>query len=513
MRAIITVGLLLLIATAFPIQNGDLYIYDNYRNTSHQLKQREFHQGQETVYSIVIHENSDFRTYYGFPGNGTADNPYMIENLNITGAHFTWISISNTDAHFVIRNCTLEGEGVRWTGHGITIDLWPATSYGIFFSNVTNGKIQDCNISSISRGIGIEDSNDCVLENTDILDTGYAIGFLKSNSCIVTDNNINSSKIGMQFIRSFENLIENNHVTNTRGVTIEDSGENKFFENSISQGFSFSFDEGYLHNNISDNMLDGREILYLYSQQDSTFDCDNYGQVILAECNNLYVTNGQITEVRYAVILLHSSNCSVSGFQVEDSYTGVRIQDSDNVKVENCTIHSSSKGVYVSNSDGIIVRDCNIITSGWLADGIFVYISAGVTITSCSVIQENSLLLSMSLQNTKHYIISEIDGGYSESFKPKWSPVPDYNAGIRLYHVDEFLIAENVISHYRVGINISNSSNGIISLNTINNAGYAIYHIEDNSHGVLVIDIIQIGILGSITTLVILLIIWIRKRR
>ena len=66
---------------------------------------------------IQITSDADFETE-GFPGNGTSDNPYMIDGLHIEEQGFHAIDIQNTRAWFVVNGSYLyAGVGT----HGITI--------------------------------------------------------------------------------------------------------------------------------------------------------------------------------------------------------------------------------------------------------------------------------------------------------------------------------------------------------------------------------------------------------
>jgi parallel beta-helix repeat protein len=87
---------------------------------------------------ITITRNSDFSSQ-GWPGNGSQQAPYIIEALEIV-TQGTCISIANCDVHFIIRNCTL---------------LSPVTGVGtgIYFSNVTNGLVENCTIFYHNYGI------------------------------------------------------------------------------------------------------------------------------------------------------------------------------------------------------------------------------------------------------------------------------------------------------------------------------------------------------------------------
>src|SRR5947208_16226501 len=88
---------------------------------------------------IVINGNSDFNSGNGVTsGSGTASDPYVIEGWNITSSGTTGISISNTDAYFVIRSVYV-------------IDTQPccggaASDVGVNMTSVTNGVLKNSTV-------------------------------------------------------------------------------------------------------------------------------------------------------------------------------------------------------------------------------------------------------------------------------------------------------------------------------------------------------------------------------
>jgi hypothetical protein len=76
---------------------------------------------------IVITSNQDF-VNQGWAGNGSESNPYLIQDLSIASDE-TCISISTTDVHFKIDNCTF------------THDTWQGGSKGVFLKTINNGVI------------------------------------------------------------------------------------------------------------------------------------------------------------------------------------------------------------------------------------------------------------------------------------------------------------------------------------------------------------------------------------
>src|SRR6266567_6541755 len=87
---------------------------------------------------ILINGNSDFNPNNGVTGgSGTASDPYVIEGWNITSSGTTAISISNTDASFVIRNVYI---------NHLSGGSGSPTPYGINMTNVSSGAIDDSRV-------------------------------------------------------------------------------------------------------------------------------------------------------------------------------------------------------------------------------------------------------------------------------------------------------------------------------------------------------------------------------
>ncbi len=144
---------------------------------------------------LHIRDNSDF-ALYGATGIGTPSNPYRLVNLEFM-SNLTCIIIENTTAHFSISNCILETRGQQDT---------------ILFSNVENGRVENCEIKRGVNGISITDSHNIVMESSLIHSSRFGI-YLKgtSNSTIVCCNSF----------------------YNNRGVVLDESNHCKILNNKI----------------------------------------------------------------------------------------------------------------------------------------------------------------------------------------------------------------------------------------------------------------------------------------
>lgn len=88
---------------------------------------------------INISSNADFEDY-GLNGSGTANDPYLIEGLNLAGHVGNGIVIRNTDAHLVIKDCIMQNLSGRYRY---------VSTKGIFVEDAENVRAEDCKVSSI----------------------------------------------------------------------------------------------------------------------------------------------------------------------------------------------------------------------------------------------------------------------------------------------------------------------------------------------------------------------------
>ena len=104
---------------------------------------------------INITNNSQFNSTNGVRfGNGSKNNPYIIENWSIDAYYDDGIWIENTDAYFIIRNCYIY--------NGNTKNRF---RYGISFDKVTNGMAENNRLTNNYIGIKMNNSKGNIIAN------------------------------------------------------------------------------------------------------------------------------------------------------------------------------------------------------------------------------------------------------------------------------------------------------------------------------------------------------------
>lgn len=129
---------------------------------------------------IEINGNVDFdqqATTKGWPGNGTATSPYIIDgySYNLGGSlDEAGALIQNTDRHFIMRNC-------YWHAP----KAWSENSGGFKFVNVTNGHIESSLVIGAPEGL-------MYFDGTSYYPTQWAAWLEDCINCTIDDLTVNA---------------------------------------------------------------------------------------------------------------------------------------------------------------------------------------------------------------------------------------------------------------------------------------------------------------------------------
>ncbi|MHA2094450.1 MAG: right-handed parallel beta-helix repeat-containing protein [Candidatus Hodarchaeales archaeon] len=229
-------------------KNGFLLLIDhNYHNTNVIKITSDI--------AITITSNNQFETY-NFPGSGTADDPYRIENLNINASNKVLIEINNSNVHFIISGCTLNGIST--------------TKTGIALNNVAFGTIENNTINTHQEDgiIGVNISA-CTFRNNQVYNNNrFGIFLLNSSNCRIDSNFIHDSQLNGVHIKDCQNItLNDNEIYNQRygiytpsGLVLESSSEvqienNSFHDNYQGINFINSAEKNQITNNVIRNNL------------------------------------------------------------------------------------------------------------------------------------------------------------------------------------------------------------------------------------------------------------------
>ena len=407
-------------------------------------------------------------------GNGTYSEPYIIEDLRLEGDGSKWscIVIKNSNAFFIIENCTL------YTSE-------QGFSYAINMYNVQNGLVINNNCSTSRTAICLFYCSNINLSINTINDVEYGSGIYleHSNNNSILDNKIDNCKqYGIHITNSRDNEVLRNDM---KGCGLEITGSNEEFRsNSIE----------------STNTVNGKPLYYYYDKISLGLDnFTNAGQVILINCNQslishvntingskgislYYCNNNTITEnnasynrvsgiylVNSNFNLIHGNIVNFTYYSYESDYNGISLIGSHyNNVTKNIATHNYC-GVFLFHSES------NVISKNYLESNI-----RGI---SASYSDRNYIIENNATHNNR----AGIDIKDSDYNQIEGNIVTNgYDYGISLTRGNYNTIHENMVTNNRFGILIFYNNYNVISENTVNNNSYVgIMLWEDSSYNVV----------------------------
>jgi PGF-pre-PGF domain-containing protein len=251
-------------------------------------------------------------------GTGTADDPYIIENWAIQNPGGRGIEIDNSRAYFVVRNCLLEN-----------------CSYGVYFDNVRNGRVENCVIDNCSYGV-------------------YLLNRSDNNSIIGCT--VSACQCGIYISQSENNTLQGNTLVSCSqfGVNLDHAAGSTISGGILRDCGSGSWSQGGIHLSYCEN--------------------SSISGVSVAGCN------------QFGIFLEYSGGSSVQGCVVENGGHGIRIDYSplctlSGIQVKNGLYSGYALSLNYS-SDNCVVSD--VLVENWHG-GIYIYQSRGETLVRLSV--------------------------------------------------------------------------------------------------------------------------------
>jgi len=352
---------------------------------------------------IYIYGNDNFIPANGVVGgSGMENDPYIIENWDISagGAHGIWII--STTAYFIIRNCRVEDGGSNYGGiylYGvmngrIENNTCENNLRGIYLYRSDNIKMRNNILSNNQYNFGVEGSDHShfvhdidtsnlvngkpihylVDNHNEVISPSLNVGYLALVGCenvwvedfalennwqgiliAFTDNSrvencvFTNNRNGIGFTHSFYNIFENNIFTND-GVGI---GFGSYSSNNIISNNTF-YNGGGIHLGLSDNNIISSNI------------CENNGDSIaVGWSNNNTISNNICSKNLYAGIYTYgySSNNIIENNTCENNNQGIELGDSDNNTLSNNTISNNNYGIYLHGSDNNLIYHNNFINN------------------------------------------------------------------------------------------------------------------------------------------------------
>jgi len=227
-------------------------------------------------------------TYDWCSGNGTWNNPFMIENVTINGASSSsCIEIRDSIVYFKIENCTLYNSNSGLDNGGIEL------------KNVINGHLINNNCSN-NKGNGIyltQSDNNIIKDN--ILSHNEEFGILLEASDVnfVSGNTMASNSNGIYLGLSNDNIISANTAIDNdwRGIYLSSSSNNNNISNN---NVNYNNDDGIMISSSNNNKVIG-----------NTVDQNSWSGICIWSSDNNIISGNMITNNEFG-IYFYESKCN-----------------------------------------------------------------------------------------------------------------------------------------------------------------------------------------------------------
>lgn len=174
---------------------------------------------------IAVMNDTDFGAkaeLYNWTGTGDPSNPYIIENLSIVNDSVC-IFITNTNRHFIIRNCSL-----KYTAEP------HVNQAAIWLRNCTFGTVESCNIISQGQGVECFLAVECTVWNCTI-EANIGLNSTESSELIFDFNRIYNCIAGVFVVGWSDIWVTNNWILNSEfGITSQFTNNCTAYNNTLS---------------------------------------------------------------------------------------------------------------------------------------------------------------------------------------------------------------------------------------------------------------------------------------
>ncbi len=334
---------------------------------------------------------------------------------------------------------------------------------GFFVKYSSNNTFTNNSVNNNNRGISLDESHNNTLTDNNVNDNdGFGIKLIGSYDNTLINNTANGhNSYGVHLQGSINNTLSNNTASNNgdygfylensdnntlmnnvgdnngdHGIYLYQSTNNRIYQNyfDIPIGFSGTINDHFIQDITPDNLINGKPIYYYRHQSGGAISADA-GQIVLANCSLINVTNCVLSSGSAWISLFYSNNNTIS----DNVGYGIHLSQAKyNTLARNSADTNEKYGIYLEDSHNNTLRDNDANTN--TEQGIFLEDSTN-----------NTLVYNVANDNTEY--------------------------GIYLKNSNNNNLTQNTAnSNDLYGIYLKSSNTNNLSLNTANTNGeYGIY--------------------------------------
>jgi parallel beta-helix repeat protein len=412
-----------------------------------------------------INSNADFPAYANGSGNGTADNPWIIENYEIDGTGYGYcMFIGNTTEHFIVRDCYMHDA----SGGGIM----GYENLGIYVYSSENFSIINCTFE----------------RNEDAMFLSYSVNFAVLFNTLA--DNIN----GISVLDCEHNIVSSNYLANSGGIGIFHSRDSHIQNNTISNAayscliIQASTDSMILNNDISGSFIG----MNVYESTNNTFrsnECRNntYGIQVWFSESNIFENNQLYNNAENGLELRYSGNNSIMNNTVTGNKYGIHLSDSSHNTLINNTATSNIAGVWVEYSSHNTLASnsfqCNAFGFYYAFSDVNIFMNNDVSLNDDGGYLYESRNISVHQNIVSHNVRIGLVSIYSSACNIINNTINNNEEGICVDYSNSLVIKQNIVDgNTYFGMSLHQTTNCVINYNHISNNSFGLAVYTSNSN-------------------------------
>jgi parallel beta-helix repeat protein len=406
-----------------------------------------------------------------YPENIVVNKSITLKGVN-TGA-----GLPEVDGHSRESTITLKADGINLSGFSLrgakdSFELKYAAINVLSNSNIIEGN----SIFNNENGILLKGS-DNIVERNNITNNYYGIRLETSDNNNVQSNYLGINTKGFYAISSQSNDISNNTAAyNMYGIILEISTDNFLKHNKIIKNH-VNFGADGDNNITSDNLVDGRPIIYLVglSASDKIIDSSSKaGTVYCINCSNVTIKDLMIDNNANGIYLYNTTNSVVENNTLVYNDDGlILIGSSMNVIKDNTFENNNIEGLSLVSSDYNTLENNKALNNSNMGSNIG---ASGISLLDSD---QNRVAMNdvrgnphgLSLNDSNGCVVSGNDINRNS------------RSGVLIFHSNNSTIQDNEIHNNPNGIWFAYAHMNIISANDISNNknGVLLYFSQNNT--------------------------------
>ncbi|MCY3412074.1 MAG: right-handed parallel beta-helix repeat-containing protein [Candidatus Heimdallarchaeota archaeon] len=452
--------------------------------------------GLSSTNTIYIDGNANFTataSSHLWPGNGSIDDPIIIDGLDLHGSEEMLFTLKNTDLFLKIQHSVFNN-----------------SMYGIFLENVSHAEISDNVFSSnqwgvyqevsannsfisnsfISNTIGIYNLNsyDVIIESNDFHKDYWSIHHHRSGDSIIQENVFTGASTALHMERAREgNYVTNNEIENSdEGIRLTLSGDgndivnNNIFDNNygiIGSSTAFAnisnndiydnnngiFLTGGSGNNITENIVH-RNVIGIHVDRQS----GSYASIISG--------NSAFENTECGIKLSFGTNTFAYNNEMYMNQRGLQLSYGVQNSAYNNNIHDNQYGIYLDSADNPRIYGHDLVNNGFF---ITHYVNSLLYHRIHDL--DNNTVNGLEIAYYNHTTGNLVDREYGQIILINVSSavISDYtiakaSIGIFLSHCSDIELSNNMLLFNTEGIGIYHSSQISVVSNSLNYGGQGV---------------------------------------